>query len=178
MTLRLLLLQAREPDDPMRLHEHECFVARSGLEPDQIATHDLLGGPPPLRDVLAYDALLMGGSGEFLVSRGNQPRFEPLLDTLREVVSRGHPTFAACYGFQAMVHALGGEIVYDPDNTEVGTFEVTLTDAGRRDELFDGSPASFLAQQGHKDRATRLPERASNLAASDRCPHRGRRGPR
>ena len=175
--LRLLLLQAREPDDPMRDHEHECFVNGTQLEPHQIVTHDLLSGPPTLEEIQQYDALLMGGSGEFLVSKGNQPEFEPLLELLREVVSRKHPTFAACYGFQAMVQALGGEVIHDPENVEVGTFELELTDAAKHDELFRHLPRRFVAQQGHKDRAARLPEGLVHLASSERAPYQALRVP-
>ncbi len=176
-SLRLLLLQARESGDPMRDHEHECFVTRTGLGPTQIVPHDLLAGPPTIEDVRRYDGLLMGGSGEFLVSKGNQPQFEPLLDMLREVVANGHPTFAACYGFQAMVHALGGEVVHDPENVEVGTFELELTDAAIEDELFRYLPRRFVAQQGHKDRAERLPEGLVHLASSERAPYQALRVP-
>ncbi len=169
-SLRLLLLQAREAHDPMRAHEHECFVDRTGLAPAQIVPHDLLEGPPTMAEIRRYDGLLMGGSGEFLVSKGNQPRFEPMLDTLREVVAAKHPTFASCYGFQAMVHALGGEVIHDPDNVEVGTFELELTDEAMEDELFGSLPRRFVAQQGHKDRAARLPEGFVHLASSPRAP--------
>ena len=153
----------------MRQHEHACFVARTGLEPTQIVPLSVLERTPALGEVVGYDALLMGGSGAYLVSKANQPRFEPFLDLLRDVVGRRHPIFAACYGFQSMVHAMGGSVIHDPDHTEVGTFEITLTEAGACDPIFSALPARFLAQQGHKDRAERLPEGLVNLASSDNC---------
>lgn len=176
-SLRLLLLQAREADDPMADHEHECFVDRTGLAPAQIITHDLLSGPPTMAEVRRYDALLMGGSGDFLISKGDQPRFEPMLDLLREVVAARHPTFAACYGFQAIVHALGGEVVHDPENVEVGTYTLELTDEAAGDEIFGSLPRRFVAQQGHKDRAERLPEGIVHLASSERAPFQALRVP-
>lgn len=153
----------------MRDHEHACFVTHTGLEPARIVTWNLLDATPTMRELLRYDAVLMGGSGDYLVSKGNQPRFEPFLDLLREIVQRRHPTFAACYGFQSMVHAMGGEIIYDPDNTEVGTYEIVLSEAAAADPIFSTLPARFLAQQGHKDRAQRLPEGFVNLASSEAC---------
>lgn len=176
-SLRLLLLQARETHDPMRGHEHTCFVDRTGLAPAQIIPHDLLSGPPSMAEIRRYDGLLMGGSGDFLVSKGNQPNFEPMLDTLREVIEAKHPTFASCYGFQAMVHALGGEVIHDPENVEVGTFELELTEAATEDELFRHLPRRFVAQQGHKDRAARLPEGFVHLASSERAPFQALRVP-
>lgn len=153
----------------MRQHEHACFVSRTGLGPEQIVPLSVLDRTPSVREVVGYDALLMGGSGAYLVSKGNQPLFEPFLELLREVAQRRHPTFAACYGYQSMVQAMGGQIVYDPDHTEVGTFEITLSAAGAADPIFSALPARFLAQQGHKDRAERLPEGCTNLASSASC---------
>lgn len=176
-SLRLLLLQAREPDDPMREHEHACFVDRTGLAPAQIVPHDLLAGAPRMAEVRRYDAVLMGGSGDFLVSKGDQPNFEPLLELLRELVAARQPTFASCYGFQAMVHALGGEVIHDPENQEVGSFELALTDEAAHDELFGALPRRFLAQQGHKDRAARLPAGIVHLASSARAPFQALRVP-
>ncbi|MBX3275452.1 MAG: gamma-glutamyl-gamma-aminobutyrate hydrolase family protein [Sandaracinaceae bacterium] len=176
-SLRLLLLQARHASDPMRDHEHRCFADRTGLAPAQIVPHDLLSGPPTLAQVRAFDGLLMGGSGDFLVSQGDQPNFEPTLALLRDVVAARVPTFASCYGFQAMVHALGGEVIHDPENIEVGTFELSLTEEARRDELFGALPRRFVAQQGHKDRAARLPEGLVHLASSERAPYQALRVP-
>lgn len=175
MPLRLLLLQAREADDPMRDHERECFVDRLGLRHDQVHTHNLVTHELRYSEVKRYDALLMGGSGEFLVSKGDQPNFEPLLDLLREIVDEGHPMFATCYGFQAMVHAVGGRVIHDPEQVEVGTFDLQLTEAGRRDELLGELPPQFKAQQGHKDRAEHLPPNLLHLAYSERCPHQALR---
>lgn len=154
----------------MRDHERECFVSGMGVRHDQLVTHDLLEGAPRFEEVKRYDAVLMGGAGAFLVSQKNQPNIEPFLDLLRTIVDRGHPTFATCYGYQAMVQALGGEVIHDPERAEIGTFAITLTDEGATDELLGGMPHTFMAQQGHKDRATQLPANLVNLASSERCP--------
>lgn len=175
--LRFLLLQARHADDPMRQQEHMAFTSRLGTDPEQIVCWDLLKGPPAFSLVASYDVLMMGGSGDFLVSDKDLPQFSAVLELLREVADRAHPTFASCFGFQCMVEALGGEIVYDAERTEVGTHELTLTHAGRDDPLLGGLPRSFLAQMGRKDRATRLPEEAVHLASSERCPYQAFRLP-
>lgn len=166
--LRVLLLQARNPDDPAKAEEARSFAARCGLLPHQVVSHDLLGGPPSLARLRRHDAMMVGGSGEFYVSKGNLSRFRETLDFLVEVVTVGHPTFASCFGFQCLVEALGGEIVYDPDTVEVGTFELTLTEAGRTDPLFGQLPERFLAQLGHKDRAAADLDGTPTLARSER----------
>ena len=130
MALRILLLQAREENDPMKEEEVLSFAQKSGLTPEQFHQHDLLTGPPELRRVLEHDAMMVGGSGDYYVSRRNLPAFDEQLELLAEVVAAGHPTFASCFGFQLLTVALGGEILYDPPSTEVGTYELQLTAAG------------------------------------------------
>jgi GMP synthase (glutamine-hydrolysing) len=76
-----------------------------------------------------------------------------------------------------MVQALGGEIVHDPANTEVGTYELSLTEEGEIDPLLGHLPRSFHAQMGRKDRAERLPDGVANLASSDRAPYQALRIP-
>ncbi len=164
----VLLFQARNDDDPVRSEERQSFAAKTGLPLESIVPHDLLGGPPTLAGVRRFDALMIGGSGEYYVSKGDLPHFARLLELLREVVAARHPMFASCFGFQLMVEALGGEIVHDPASTEVGTFELALTEAGRRDELFGELPPRFAAQMGRKDRAGRLPPGLASLAESER----------
>ncbi len=154
----------------MRVEERRSFAARAGINEDQLVPHDLLEGPPSLRKVRNFDALMIGGSGDYYVSKGDLPRFPVLLDLLRDVVDASHPTFASCFGFQLLVKGLDGEIVHDVAGMEVGTYELALTDAGAEDPLFSFLPRRFKAQTGRKDRAGRLPSSTVNLAASDRCP--------
>lgn len=161
----------------MRQHEHQCFLERSGLQAEQVTCHDLTEGPPTASEVTAFDALLIGGSGDFYVSRRNLPDFERFIGLLGALVDRGHPTFGSCFGYQCLVEALGGEVVHDPTSAEVGTYELRLTEEGRRDPLFSTLPSVFRAQMGHKDRARRHPDGLPNLAASDLSPMQALRVP-
>lgn len=177
MIPRILLLQARRADDPMAPHEVACFMEQCALPREAFAVHDLLQGPPSIEDAAAFNAIMVGGSGDFYVSRGDLPRFDELLTFLREVVDRAQPMFASCFGYQALVQALGGEIVHDPDRTEAGTFELALTPEAAEDPLFSQLPSSFLGQMGHKDRATRHPQGVPNLASSALSPFQALRVP-
>jgi GMP synthase (glutamine-hydrolysing) len=177
MTLKILLLQARNHGDLAKTEERQSFAERAGLDLEQIVPHDLLSGPPTLRQVLQHDAMMVGGSGDYYVSKGNLPGFQQVLDLLQEVVARGHPTFASCFGFQLMAKALGGEIIFDPATMEVGTYELTLTEAGQQDELLGRLPPQFMAQLGRKDRASRIPAGYLHLASSERAPFQAFRIP-
>ena len=168
--LNILLLQARLPEDPMGPHELECFTTTAGLNADQVTPHDLLQGPPSMDQIRRYDALMIGGSGDFYVSKGNLPHFEHFLERLIDIIDIGFPTFASCFGYQSTVRALGGEVCFDPERTEVGTYELTLTEKGQQDPLFESLPISFMVQMGHKDRAICHPDGLDNLATTALCP--------
>jgi GMP synthase (glutamine-hydrolysing) len=175
--MRILLLQARNPEDPAKTEELVSFAEKAGLPPAAFVSHDLLAGPPTLAEVQRYDALMVGGSGDYSVSEHNLPFMQDTLGLLTAVVEAGHPTFASCFGFHLITAALGGEVRYYPDGTEVGTYSITLTEAGQDDELFNGLPPVFPAQLGHKDYAARLPNGVVNLAFSASAPHQALRIP-
>ncbi len=177
MTLKLLLLQARRAEDPARYEERVSFAKRLRVPLHAIAPHDLLQGPPSLEEVRAHKAVLVGGSGEFDVSKRNLPHFDATLQRLREITDLGLPMFASCFGFQLMVQALGGNIVNDPETTEIGTFPIYLTEEAKRDELFGILPDEFLAQLGHKERADVMPSGVITLAYSDKVAHEALRIP-
>lgn len=167
---KILLLQARGPDDPARAEEVRAFAACCDVATSQVIPWDLLEGPPSMAEIRRHDSLMVGGAGEYYVSKGNLPRFPRLLERLADVVAAGHPTFASCFGFQCLVVALGGEIVYDAENMEVGTYEITLTKDGLDDQLFGHLPPVFQAQLGRKDRAAGPCHGMLGLASSQRCP--------
>ena len=168
MAVRVLLLQARNPDDPVRSEERQSFADKTGLPLERIVPHDLLSGPPSVAEVRRFDAIMVGGSGDYYVSKRSLPEFDAQLDMLSTMAASGFPMFASCFGFQMLVQALGGAIVHDPENVEVGTYDLELTPEGRQDPLLGCLPAVFAAQLGRKDRAARLPEGVVHLARSRR----------
>lgn len=175
--LRFLLLQARQPGDAMALHEQECFAGALDSPLDRLRPVDLLSRLPDTGDLDWADMILVGGSGSFstLDDEAWIHRFFDFLD--RVVVGQGFPTFASCFGFQALVLVGGGEMIKDPPNAEVGTFPITLSEAGQSDPLLKPFSPGFEAQLGHKDRASRLPAGVPNLASSERCPFQAMRLP-
>lgn len=168
---RFLLLQARRSDDPMAPHERQAFADALGVPVDAITPHDGLTSTPDARALRAHHAMLIGGSGDFSVT-GDDPFLPPFFDFLRRVVvDEAYPTFASCFGFQALVVAGGAPVATDKDKAEVGTYAVHLTEEGHADPVFGPSGPTFFGQLGHKDSALWLPERFVGLARSDRAPH-------
>jgi GMP synthase (glutamine-hydrolysing) len=164
--LRYLLLQVRNPDDPMREQEVGCFAHALKCSRDQIGIFDILSGVPTRSELDKVDLVLLGGSGDYSVATGGD-WLPAALETMRELYDWSKPTFASCWGFQAMALALGGKVVTDMQRAELGTETFRLTARGRRDPVFGGLPERFLAHIGHQDTVDRLPRDAELLASTD-----------
>lgn len=172
--MRFLLFQVRDPDDPMRRQEVACFAETLDIDQERIETWDLLTRLPEPAILRRYDVLFFGGSGDYSTV-GNEPWLLAALDFLLRVYELGRPTFASCWGFQALGRAMGGTMIHDSTNAEVGTHRLRLTSAGARDPLFGKLTREFLAHMGHRDRLLQLPPGAVLLASSRRVPNQAYR---
>jgi len=166
-SLRFLLLQVRNADDPMRRHEVECFARCFGCPSEHIEVFDLISGAPSARKLGEADIVLLGGSGDYSVARGG-PWLGAALDAMVTLYETKKPTFASCWGFQALARALGGEVVTDHGRAEVGTIWLELTADGETDPVFGPLGKRFQVQIGHEDIVTSLPPQATLLASSER----------
>lgn len=151
-------------------HELDCFVTRTGIARERFESLNMAEEPhaawPSVRD---FGGVMVGGSGDYSVVKSGFDWHHPMLDYALEAVGSGVPFFGSCFGFQALIQALGGEVVADSDLAEVGTHRVHLTEAGQRDPLFGDLPQRFDAQFGHNDSAVSLPDGVIHLAGSQRC---------
>jgi GMP synthase (glutamine-hydrolysing) len=166
--LRFLLLQTRNPHDPMRSQEVRCFARALSCKPDDIRVVDLLSRWPSDGELAAADIILMGGSGEYSATSESAWLLRTLAG-LRELCERRIPTFASCWGFQAIARALGGRCVNDPPHAELGNVELMLTEDGKSDPVFGPLPARFSVLAGHEDHVVELPPQAVRLASTERA---------
>jgi len=166
-SIRYLLLQVRNSDDPMRQHEINSFARVLKTTPERIGLLDLLN--EDLSDSMfeSTDMFLLGGSGHYSAT-GEGPWMDRSLDILRRLRHAEKPVFASCWGFQAMARALGGQVVKDLSRAEVGTHHLFLTEAGKADPLFGPLGEGFGGQMGHEDCVIELPDGATLLASSKR----------
>lgn len=165
---RALLISLRDPDDPMARHEHRCFAERSALDPSHLAIHFMAHGDPDREFLLSQDAVFFGGSGAYSVL-DDVDWIRRGLDALVLTVELKVPAWASCFGFQGLAVALGGEVIRDDAQTEMGSTLLRLTEAGRRDPLLGLLPERFWAQEGHHDRVSRIPDGVELLATGDVC---------
>jgi len=165
---RVLLLQVRD-QRAAELHEQQCFLDRLSLAPERLACLNVVETDvPSLATALGADLVVIGGAGAHSAYR-DYPFTEPLAALVCELKERGRPFFGACFGHQFLGRALGGTVVHDPANEEVGTFEVELTPAGLADPVLRGVPARFAVHLGHHDRIDRMPSELVTLASSSKC---------
>ena len=151
----------------MSAHEVRCFAESLGCATDDIEVCDFVHAPPDASHWKAADAVLFGGSGDYSVVEGG-PWLPHVLESMRRLVDEGKPTFASCWGFQAMALALGGTVVTDLSRAELGTTDLWLTEAGLADPIFAPLGERFLGQSGHQDIVDSLPPGAVGLVSSDR----------
>lgn len=165
--LGYLLLQTRNTGDAMAAQEVRCFARVLDCDVSAIEVFDLLSTAPTVAKLQHADMLLLGGSGHYSAA-GEGAWLDRVLDSMREIHRLAKPTFASCWGFQAMARAMGGRCINDLTNAEIGTIDVQLTAAGRDDPLFGQLPPAFAAQAGHEDHVVALPADAVLLASSAR----------
>lgn len=154
----------------MAVHEQNCVRRALEIDEQDLVVWNLVSAAPPESLLDETDAHLIGGSGAFHVF-DEQPWLERTRTLCRERLMMGStPFLGLCFGHQLLASSAGCEVITDPATSEVGTFEIELTEAGQSDPLFRGLPQRFMAQLGHSDRVLSMPEDWTNLARSQRVP--------
>ena len=168
--LRLALLQIRSQEIPLR-QEQSCFIERCRVARRQFRFLNLTEEPEiRWRDVEDAHAVLIGGAGAYSVTH-NHPFTEPLREVILRLIDEDRPVFGSCWGHQFLAEMLGGTVIEDKERSEVGTFPITLTDAGAADPVFSNYPRTFHVQLGHNDRVSTLGQDWAELARSELCPY-------
>ena len=166
--LKILLIHIRENDEVAE-HERFCVQQIAGLEASQIDAVNI--DKTPKIDgsrINNADAVIIGGSGHHSAIQ-DYDFTEPLKRAIAEMVDKRKPLLGSCWGHQFIARVLGGEVVHDPDHAEVGSLEISSTEAASADPLFNVCPAKYHALMGHHDRVNTLPPDATELAYSERC---------
>ena len=111
------------------------FCSRGGYRNIANITMGLTRRTTRGRFVDRHDAVLIGGSGDYSVTR-ESGWLDASLDLMRDLVREAKPTFASCWGFQAMAKAHAGKVETDLSRAEVGTHQLHLTEAGKKIRFF------------------------------------------
>jgi len=120
---------------------------------------------PPLD---GYDALWVMGGPMDVWEEDQHLWLAAEKRAIRAAVGRELPYMGVCLGHQLLGAAMGGR-VGRAAQAEVGILDVALTEAGRRDALFEGMAPVFKALQWHGAEVAAAPPGAAVLAQSPLC---------
>lgn len=112
-----------------------------------------------------FDAVIMTGSPLSVT----QP-VPWVVEAAEVLVTARVPVLGVCFGHQLLAWRLGAEVRRNPLGLELGTVQVSLTEQGLADPLFEGLPATPEVQATHFDEAAALPPGATLLATNAECP--------
>jgi len=111
-----------------------------------------------------YDVFFVGGT-PISALEVNEHQFLGLeWRFLVKVLESHRPYFGVCFGGQLLARLLAGK-VHRRANTEIGGYEVELTELGRSDPLFENFPDRFPVFQWHSDMFESDPD-ASTIATA------------
>jgi len=178
---KILLIQSRERPDMLKA-EQENYTRAVGerVELSFLSILDeRLAWADPVDFLKGYDGVIFGGSAEFDI-HGGRGDDDPMRLTAMIILLRMRtlisylerekiPVLGVCFGHQLIAQIYDGHVTNDSAQKKVGSFEVELTEEGKKDPLFGALPHSFMAQYGHKDSVTSLPKDAVLLAAASAC---------
>lgn len=116
-----------------------------------------------------YDAFILGGCGEYFVSKNDYPFQKEMIAFIKKAKKAKVPVLGICYGFHLIGKAFGGKVIHVPEKKEVGTFLLSLNKQGQKSCLFAHVPNTFFVQEGHKDHLCVLPKKAVALASTKSC---------
>jgi GMP synthase (glutamine-hydrolysing) len=126
------------------------------------------GMEEPRVDHRGWDGVILTGSAASLADP--EPWMDEACAFLRDAAGAGVPVLGVCFGHQMIGRAFGGRVERNPNGWEAGTWEVELTDEGRRDPLFRGVGPRLRVNQSHRDQVTALGPGTVRLAHNEHSP--------
>lgn len=167
-SLKILLIQIRADHIASR-HERDCVLEMTGITAEQMDFVNVaVSHKVKSERYEAIDGVLIGGSGSHSAVH-DDPFTESLIDDIKRLVDARVPILGSCWGHQFLARALGGEVVHDAENGEVGVCDIYATEPAATDPLFFECPDVYTALMGHHDRVSVLPPGATELGYSDLC---------
>lgn len=154
------------------LPPYKDWIAQvTGLSPEQIVTVNAADGGRFPDTLTGINGVIGGGSG-------HQP-YEPSswIKATGEFFKRAHeqgvPQLLNCFCHQVFTAAMGGQTALGKHERRFGIETLHLTDAGRKDPLFEGLPSTFELFTSHSAVVNQLPAGTApiELAYTDYYPH-------
>lgn len=112
-------------------------------------------------------AVIVGGTP---LSACNIDRYKYLVNEwnfLKDILDSGKPYFGICFGAQILARLLGADVKRNPV-MEIGNYEVSLTESGKRSKYFLGFHEKFPVFHWHGDTFD-IPDNAHQLVTGIDC---------
>ena len=116
----------------------------------------------PVIDIADGDAWIIMGSAKSVYDQDEW--IGELKNSIKAAVLIDKPILGICFGHQILADCLGGRVALNDNGWELGSSEVTLTDIGVSDPIFDGFSRKFNVYESHQDAVYDLPDKVSVLA--------------
>jgi GMP synthase (glutamine-hydrolysing) len=172
--IKIIFVNVEEVDHIVKLGlpPYKDWVARvTGLRPEQIVTINAADGDAFPDNLDSIDGIIGGGSG-------HQPYEQASwIKNTGELFKRAHkqgvPQLLNCFCHQVFTTAMGGQAALGEHERRFGIETLHLTEAGRKDPLFDGLPPTFELFTSHSAVVSRLPSgtKPIELANTDYYPY-------
>lgn len=153
---RVLALQQYWDDPPGYLGE---ILQELGIDCDTVKVDEA-----PIPDPAGYDAIFALGGPQNANAEDKYPYLAQEKELLRTVIEQDIPFLGLCLGGQLLANALGAPVTRH-HITEIGLYEVQITEEGKADPLFQGLPGYQQVIHWHED-VFELPKNAVRLASS------------
>jgi GMP synthase (glutamine-hydrolysing) len=153
---RLLFIQHEAEDPPGSVAD---VVGHYAVPYDVVQVeHEPLPAPDH------YAAIIALGGAQHVYEEEKYPYLTAEKDLLRTCVARDIPYLGICLGGQLLASALGG-LVKKHTTTEIGFYDIPLTQAGLADPLYKGFPGYHKVFHWHEDTFD-LPSNSTLIASN------------
>ncbi len=130
-------------------------------------THTRLYAGEPLPGTAEFDWLIVMGGPMNIYEHEPYPWLIPEKTLINDACVTKKKVLGICLGSQLLADVLGGRVSKNP-STEIGFFDIHLTNVERRSHVFNDFPQVFNAFHWHGDTFA-VPPGTENLIKSDAC---------